>query len=160
MARNTLVYVVADETRDKGKSFVLTELPASQGEAWAIRALMAMMNAGIDIPDGFQRMPMAAMAQVGITALSQLTWDIAEPLLNEMWQCVTIRPDPSKPHVTRELIESDIEEISTRIKLRAEIWKLHVGFLKAVAPSVSNPSAPAAQKPSANTKTSRRQSAP
>lgn len=69
-----------------------------------------------------------------------MKWEVAEPLLEEMWACVQIMPDSSKPHVVRNLIEQDIEEIATRIKLRAEVWKLHVDFLKAVAPSISSES--------------------
>ena len=64
-------------------------------------------------------------------------------------------PDPSKPHVVRNLIEEDIEEITTRLKLRGEVWKLHTGFLKAVAPSISGGSlAAASKKGSRNMKTS------
>ena len=44
------------------------------------------------------------------------------------------------------LIEQDIEEVATRLKLRGEIWKLHTGFLKAVAPSISGGSPAAARK--------------
>src|SRR5512137_177048 len=137
MARATLNYTVTDDGRDKGKVFVLTELPASQAESWALRSLLALMAGGVEVPAGFERMGMAAMAEIGIKALSQLKWEVAEPLLNEMWQCVQMMPDPARPHVVRRLIEEDIEEVMTRVKLRAEIWKLHTGFLKAVAPSIS-----------------------
>jgi hypothetical protein len=136
MARATLNYTVNDEGRDRGKLFVLTEMPASQAESWAMRALLALMSAGVEVPDGFEHMGMAAMAEVGIKALAGLKWEDAEPLLAEMWGCIKIIPDPSKPHVVRNLVEEDVEEISTRIKLRAEVWRLHVGFLKAAAPSL------------------------
>jgi len=105
-----------------------------------MRALLALMASGVEVPEGFDRMGMAAMAEVGIRALSGLKWETAEPLLLEMWECVQFMPDPSKPHVVRKLIEEDIEEIATRVKLRAEVWKLHTGFLKAVAPSISGDS--------------------
>lgn len=150
MARATLNYTVTDDGRDKGKVFVLTELPASQAESWALRSLLALMSGGVEVPAGFERMGMAAMAEVGIKALSQLKWEVAEPLLNEMWQCVQVMPDPARPHVVRRLIEEDIEEVMTRVKLRAEIWKLHTGFLKAVAPSISV-EASARKSPSRNT---------
>lgn len=150
MARATLNYTVTDDGRDKGKVFVLTELPASQAESWALRSLLALMAGGVEVPAGFERMGMAAMAEVGIKALSQLKWEVAEPLLNEMWQCVQVMPDPARPHVVRRLIEEDIEEVMTRVKLRAEIWKLHTGFLKAVAPSISV-EASARKSPSRNT---------
>lgn len=148
MARKTLDITPSDGSdRDAGKVFVITEMPASQAEAWATRALLALMNGGVDIPEGAENMGMAAMAEVGIKALAGLKWEVAQPLLDEMWTCVQIRPDPHKTHVVRELVEEDIEEISTRIKLRLEIWKLHVGFLKAVAPSFSGKSKAAAASP-------------
>ncbi len=146
MARTILNYTVTDEGRDKGKVFVLTELPASQAESWAMRALLTLMSSGVEVPEGFERTGMAGMAEMGIKALSGLKWDVAEPLLAEMWECARIMPEPGKPQVVRNIIEEDIEEIATRVKLRAEIWKLHTGFLKAVAPSISNGSQVAARK--------------
>jgi len=161
MARKTLNYTVQDEGRDKGKVFVLTEMPSSQAEAWAIRALLALIENGVQVPPGFEKMGMAGIAELGIRALSGLKWETAEPLLTEMWQCIRIMPDPSKPNVIRNLIEEDIEEVMTRVKLRAEIWELHTGFSMAVAPSnsVASPAEPAAAKkplPLPNIKTSRR----
>ena len=147
MARATANYTVTDEGRDQGKVFVLTEMPASKAEAWAMRALLALMAGGVEVPEGFdERMGMAGMAEVGLKAIAGLKWEVAEPLLAEMWSCVQIMPDSSKPHVVRNLIEEDIEEITTRIKLRAEVWKLHTGFLKAVAPLNSGGSLAAAGK--------------
>jgi hypothetical protein len=146
MARTTTNYTIQDEGRDHGKVFVLTELPAIRAESWAMRALLALMSSGVEVPEGFDRMGMAGMAEVGIRALSGLKWEVAEPLLAEMWSCVQIMPDPSKPQIVRNLIDEDIEEISTRVKLRAEVWKLHTGFLKAVAPSISEGSPAAARK--------------
>jgi hypothetical protein len=136
MARAVSNYTVDDEGRDKGKTFVLTEMPASRAESWAMRAILALMGGNPDIPEGFEAMGMAGMAEVGLRALGGLKWETAEPLMAEMWACVQIMPDPTRPHVVRALIEEDIEEISTRIKLRAEVFKLHVGFLKAAAPSL------------------------
>ena len=95
MARNTLNYTVTDEGRDKGKTFVLTEMPASRAEAWAMRAILALLANNVELPDGFERLGMAGMAEVGIKALSGLKWDVAEPLLSEMWDCVQIMPDPT-----------------------------------------------------------------
>lgn len=155
MARNTANYTVQDEGRDQGKVFVLTELPASRAESWAMRALLALMASGVEVPEGFEHMGMAGMAEVGLRALSGLKWEVAEPLLAEMWDCIQFMPDPSKPHIVRKLFDEDIEEITTRVKLRAEAWKLHTGFLKAVAPSISGGSPEAASKRAGrNTKTS------
>ena len=137
MARHTATYTVPDEGRDRGKVFLITEMPASRGESWAYRALLALIAGGVNLPEGFERMGMAGMAELGIKALSGLKWEVAEPLLAEMWECVEIIPDPAKPQVVRALIEDDVEEVLTRTKIRAEVWKLHTGFLKAAALSVS-----------------------
>ena len=136
MARKSTNYTVTDDNRDKGKVFVITELPAARAESWAFRAILALMEGGVELPPGFERMGMAGIAELGIRALSHLRWEVAEPLLAEMWDCVQIMPDPAKPHVVRPLIEQDIEEVMTRIKIRAEVWKLHTDFLSAVAASI------------------------
>ena len=136
MARKSTNHTVTDDNRDKGKVFVITELPAARAESWAFRAILALMEGGVELPPGFERMGMAGIAELGIRALSHLRWEVAEPLLAEMWECVQIMPDPAKPHVVRPLIEQDIEEVMTRIKIRAEVWKLHTDFLSAVAASI------------------------
>lgn len=137
MARKTINYTVTDDNRDNGKLFLITEMPASKAESWAMRALLALMANGVDMPEGFENNGMAGMAEMGIKALSGLKWEVAEPLLNEMMDCVQIVPDPTKIHVARKLFDEDIEEITTRIKLRVEVWSLHTDFLKAVVRSAS-----------------------
>lgn len=151
MARAIAKYTVDDEGRDKGKVFILTELPASKAEAWAMRALLALMAGGVQVPEGFDKMGMAGMAEIGIRALSKLEWAVAEPLLAEMWTCVQFQPDSSNAKLVRELYEEDIEEVATRIKIRAEVWKLHTAFFKAVAPSILGGMAAAKQETSLNT---------
>lgn len=151
MARTTLNYTVNDEGRDFGKVFVLTEMSASQAEYWAMRALLALMANGVNVPEGFERMGMAAMAEVGLKALTGLKWETAEPLLQEMWECVQIMPDPTRAHILRGLVESDIEEVVTRLKIRAEVWKLHTGFLKAAGPSISGGAQAASKQRMRNT---------
>ncbi len=93
---------------------------------------------------------------MGLRALSGLKYEVAAPLLAEMMQCAKFMPDASRPQIVRNLMDdevnSDIEEVATRIKLRIEIWNLHTGFLKAVAPSLfrKNP-APASSETLPNT---------
>lgn len=151
MARKTTNFVVKTEGRDKGKTFVLTEMSAAAAEQWAMRALLALMAGGVQFPEGFERMGMAGLAEVGIRALASLKWEVAKPLLDEMLTCVQVMPDPSKPHVVRGLIEEDVEEVQTRLELRAEVWKLHTDFLKAVVSSnLDNSPAAASKKASRN----------
>ena len=56
MARTTANYTVTEEGRDQGKVFVRTEMPASRAESWAMRALLALMAGGVEVPEGFDRM--------------------------------------------------------------------------------------------------------
>ena len=152
MARNTLQYTVTDDNRDNGKTFLITEMSAAQSEAWAMRAILALMDGKVDLPEGIELRGMAGIAELGIKALAGLRWEIAEPLMDEMFACIQMVPDPSRPQIVRKLIDQDIEEISTRFKLRLEVWKLHTDFLKAAAPSTL-PQATASAKNMRNTKT-------
>jgi hypothetical protein len=137
VARKNAVVKITDDNRDKGKAFLITEMSATQGEAWAMRAILALMAGDVELPEGFERMGMAGIAEVGLKALSGLHWEVAEPLLADMMACVQFIPDPLKQNVLRDLFEEDIEEISTRVKLKAEVWKLHTDFLQAATPSNS-----------------------
>jgi hypothetical protein len=143
--RNTKQVRITDEGRDKGKLFLITEMSAAQGEAWAMRVLLALMQSNPqvpEIPEDFELLGLAGLAEFGLKALSGLRWEALEPLLREMFDCVQFIGDPMRADdTTRLLLEAtgngaDIEEIATRLKLRAEIWNLHMGFLQAVAPSL------------------------
>lgn len=133
MARKTLDYIISLEGRDKGKTFRITEMPASQAESWAFRALLAIMHSTHDIPN----MPvfsMEALVRIGLQGLSGVSWEVAGPLLDEMMSCIQIIPNPATPLIMRPLLEEDIEEISTRLELRKAIWGLHTDFFSAASP--------------------------
>jgi len=132
--RKKLTYTVSAEGRDKGKVFILTEMPASQAERWAMRAFLALARGGVELPDNIASMGMAGIASVGLGALAHLDWRDAQPLVDEMFECVQIQPDPKKPSIVRALVEDDIEEVATRLKLRAEVFKLHTDFSAPAAP--------------------------
>jgi hypothetical protein len=124
--RKTIDITIPDEGRDKGKVFRITEMPSAQAEKWAIRALMSLMKANPDLPKGFERQGMAGLAKFGLEAFARLDYYEVEPLLDEMWQCITIVPSTN---VVRPMIPDDIEEVTTRLMLRAEVFKLHTDFL-------------------------------
>jgi hypothetical protein len=129
LTRKTATVTITDEGRDKGKTFILTEMPADQAEAWATRALLALAKAGVDIPDDASDAGMAGIAQAGIGALAHLSYEQLEPLLAEMWQCVRYQHKPKAP--LQEIISgenSQIEEVKTRVTLRKEVMRLHLGF--------------------------------
>lgn len=129
--RKTLTYTVQSDNRDNGKCFLIREMPATKAEKWAIRAFLALGKSGIELPEGWEQTGMAGMARIGLGMVAKLPYDQAEPLLDEMMECVSIIPNPNKPEIVRSLVEDDIEEVSTRLKLRAEVFNLHVGFSQA-----------------------------
>jgi hypothetical protein len=137
MARKTLQVTITDEGRDKGKVFLIQEMPASQAERWAVRAFLALSRHGVELPEGLAEAGMAGLASYGLSLVGRLPFDEAQVLMDEMFRCVSIVPSPANPAITRGLVEDDIEEVPTRLKLRLEVFKLHTDFLKAAAPSTS-----------------------
>lgn len=134
MARKTAIVTISDEGRDKGKVFVLTELSAYEAEDWAGRALFALMNAGVEIPDNIAEAGLAGVAAMGLKAIAKLPFESAKPLLDKMMGCIQIQPSPT---VTRALIPDDIEEVATLLQLRKQVLGLHMDFSMAAAPSTS-----------------------
>lgn len=128
MARKELIYTVPDEGRDKGKAFHITEMPARPGHRWATRVLFAVMNAGVELDDNVLNSGFAGLASVGLQALGKVHIDVAEPLLNELFDCIKAIPDPSRPAVMRPLCDDDTEEVSTLFKLQFQVVNLHVDF--------------------------------
>lgn len=156
MARKTANYTVTDEGRDKGKLFLISEMPASQGEQWAIKAILGLMAGNVDVPENALDLGMSGLAELGLKKLAQLPPHVLMPLMEELMACIQIIPDPRKTHVVRALIESDIEEIATRVKLKWEVLKLHVDFSQAAAPLISRVKEMTAAQNKPVTKTSRR----
>ncbi|EBP8102013.1 hypothetical protein AOS06_03795 [Salmonella enterica] len=109
MARKEKFITIDGQGRDNGKVFHLTEMSASHAEWWAMRAIMAMGRGGVELPEE------------------------ARPLLDEMMECIQFVPDPKNRGIRRPLIEDDIEEITTRLNLRAEVFRLHVDFFSPAA---------------------------
>lgn len=128
MARKIKTVIIDAEGRDKHKAFQLTEFPASQAEEWAMRAMLAIAKGGVDVPADVLDSGMAGLAVMMVQGLPRLSWEDAGPLLGEMFRCIVIIPDPSKPTVTRHLVEDDIEEVRTRLALRKEVLELHLDF--------------------------------
>lgn len=141
MLKTADVFITA-EGRDKGKLFVLTEMPAAQAEKWAARAFLTLGRAGVTVPDEIRGQGMIGLAILGIKALSSVVFRDpmdpslgAEALMDEMFACVAYCPDQANRGYTRTPVGTDIEEVVTRLKLRDDLWLLHVGFSLAEAAS-------------------------
>lgn len=128
--RKTLIVTIDAEGRDKGRVYKITEMPATRAEKWAMRAFLGMARAGIEVPEDIASAGLAGIAMLGIRAVGSMQFDDAESLMDEMFGCIQYIPDPRNQDVVRNLIEDDIEEIGTRIRLRKEVFGLHVSFSK------------------------------
>ncbi len=157
--RKVIDVTITDEGRDKGKVFTLTELSAARAEEWATKALLALAKSGVEIPDNVSGAGLAGIAVLGLKALGQMSFADLKPLMDEMFECIKIRPEAKNPNVVRSLIEDDIEEIATRLKLRSEIFTLHTGFSLAGNQSSSTSTSEAIPASSSSTQTFRRKSA-
>ena len=136
MARKTLTYRETREGRDAGKAFFIEEMPASQAERWGTRAISIAAKSGIDLPAELLNSGMAGFAVLGLRAFLSAPFQDTQPLLDEMFTCIQYMPDPARPEIKRALIESDIEEVMTRLALRQEVLDLHLGFFKAALQSI------------------------
>ena len=138
MARKESTFI-ADSGRDKGKQYLITEMPATQAESWAIKALLAVGNAGIEIPEEIATQGMAGLLAVSYMNLLKIPFESARPLLDEMMTCVQYVPSAN---LKRPLIEDDIEEVSTRLQLRKAVWNLHMDFFFGESESTSESEMP------------------
>ena len=153
--RKTSTYIVDSDGRDKGKHFFLTEMPATKAEDWAIRVMLALGAANVDIPDGSLQLGMAALAEVGLKKLFALNAIQVRPLLTELMECVEFIPNPQKQQVKLgyPMFESQIEEVKTLLVLKWEVLKLHVDFSLAdgLSESLGNMLEAAKRKPNMQT---------
>lgn len=133
MARRTAEVVIDKDGRDKGKTFLLTEMDAYRAEDWALRAFGAMTRAGVEIPEGIFDLGMPGVAVVGMGSFLKAPYAELKPLFEEMFACVQI----VEPAITRATTPDDIEEVQTRVTLRDEVIRLHTGFTLAGVLSVA-----------------------
>lgn len=125
MARRTQTVTIDNEkSRDHGKSYVITEMPAEQAEWWAARAIQALLSENPDI-GSLGDTPLAQVAAMGFKALGSLPPEKMKPLLDEMFTCVKMGLPNGQ---SRDLLAGDIEEVMTRMQLRKDIFMLHVDF--------------------------------
>lgn len=175
MRKHTVV-TIADEGRDKGKSFLVLEMDAFRAEKWATRALLALSRAGVEVPPEIFGAGALGFLAVGLDAMRRIAYDDAEPLLAEMMACVSFVPNAShvdpltQRPLTRPLAlpddvnSGDVEEVTTLLKLREAALELHLGFsvtaaLSNLAAAVNSSRLPAQTSPESSPRSSRRKKA-
>ena len=125
----------AEYGRDAGKLFRITEMSAVKAEKWCLRAFFMLLNAGVEVPDDVASGGFAGLMAMGLEAFTRVPYEAALPLWDELMECVKYIPTPKQPNLTRPLIDEDVEEVQTLLKLRKTVFDLHIEFLKKENPS-------------------------
>ena len=124
--------------RDAGRHFLISEMPAARAEKWAWRMFIALKGSGSEIPMEAARLGMVGVAVAGFNAFlrADVKPEQIEPLLDEMMTCVQVIRDPKAkdkttggPVVTAIVGDDDNREVQTIGWLRAEVLRLHTGFM-------------------------------
>lgn len=126
--------------RDNGKTFKLTEMPAYQGQDWALRALLALAQSGVKLPDGALANGWAGLAGFGMTALMGAPYQQIRPLLDEMIAQAAYIHNPKHPPqsvIPDAAGNGPIEEIKTFLTLQLALFKLHTGFSAVAEPPIT-----------------------
>lgn len=129
----TIDYTHGKPGADHGKRFCLTRMDAFAADQWARHALQAAIRGGARIGADLAEAGVAGLASLGIEIFGFMEETDLDKALNRLMQCVTIRPDPANPDLTRAVIAADFEEPETLGMVRSEVFRLHVGFLLAAA---------------------------
>lgn len=121
--------ITIENGRDKGRVFLITEMSAAHADNWAMRALIALANGGVDLGGLSPQQGMMGMVGVALDALGRLKADDAIPLLNELLDCVQIIPEGGQPRPLN-MDFNDVEDFTTLWRLRKEVFALHTDFLQ------------------------------
>ena len=145
MARKTKT-ITLEKGRDKGKSFLITEMPVTRADKWANKALCNLLKAGIDPKavnvnllintiDPSQEVKidkmggMLELATLLGRAVGGIPYEILQDLKDELIdECVQIIPSGGSPRQFLS-IDDELESLLTLESLRKEALLIHIDFL-------------------------------
>jgi hypothetical protein len=128
MARKESIITIQD--RDQELTFKIREMAATKLESWIIRALLLVAGSGAQVPDGSDiKKAGAFLAEKGLTALGNIDFEKAQPLLDELLGCCSRVVERVEERCTPESVDNYILDVTTLFRLRMEAIKLNLGFL-------------------------------
>lgn len=119
--------VTIEKGRDKGKKFEITEMPVAKIDNWAMRVLLALAGAGVEVAEANEGM--MGLAKVAFAALGKVPPAIAIPLMDELLECVQFVPNGGSPRPL-DLELGDVQDFTSIWILRKEVFNLHIDFLQ------------------------------
>lgn len=136
MARKESIITIQD--RDQELTFKIREMSATKLESWIIRALLLVAGSGLQVPDGSDiREAGVFLAENGLMALSNVDFEKAQPLLDELLGCCSRVVEKVEERCTPDSVDNYILDVKTLFTLRLEAIKLNLGFLQPEGESLS-----------------------
>lgn len=147
MARKQKTVEIATAGRDKGKIFVVTEMPAVAAWHWGIKLLAVIRSLGATISEDAAKSGMAGVAQAsGNITPAQLIEAMQDESLAAWWDCVRYQHDPEHaPQIIKQGVNCPIDEVLTCTELAWAVVTLHTGFFSTEKDSISD--SPSQAKP-------------
>lgn len=129
------------EGRDKGKSFILTEMDSWNALRWCAKAMLSLSQSGVDVQTigltkAVQEGGPEKIAALGATLFAFIPATVALPLLDEARTCIRYRlpVKDDKATATQEIADGEacqIAEPRTWVTLFQRLFFLHLGFSEA-----------------------------
>ncbi|OOF84635.1 hypothetical protein BKG93_06635 [Rodentibacter ratti] len=126
--------ITIEKGRDAGVRLIITEMPVVKADKWATKVLIALMNAGVEVPD--VKMGMLGITTMLLSSLQNVDAEKAIPLLDELLDCVQIIPEGGSPRKL-DLSMNDVQDFTTLWVLRKEALMLHLDFLQLANTQIS-----------------------
>jgi hypothetical protein len=134
MALKTTTVTISDG-RDKGRKFLITEMPANVAERWILRVVFGLGRSGIELPPELLQLGAAPIAYTIASMVNKIPSRLGLKLADELMEYV----QRVEEKLTRSLVDTDIEDYTTRFKLKGEVLKLVFGFFVVAVSQKSDP---------------------
>jgi len=123
----TKLVTITAEGRDKGRQYLLTEMPALKAERWARHAIAACAAKDLNIREEVKALGMLGFVLFCFQAIAGGDVDAVDKLMDEILpQIQIIEEGAVGPRPLGG--EGDIWEVWTYKTLRQELIELHMGF--------------------------------
>lgn len=149
MARKQITHIVEDDGRDKGKEFLITEMPAWDADTLAQDIWRAMGDAKFTgIPQDVIAMGCAGLATLGLSVLSASKPEVAAVMRDKLLATVEVVITHEGQQQVRKVNSIDFEEVQTIRTLMDKVFQVNFGFLVIAAESDSPSSSQTLSQPS------------
>ncbi|QDH17407.1 hypothetical protein [Swingsia samuiensis] len=119
---------------DAGKKFVITRMSAFAADKWARHTIKALIQAGVKVPPSGIKAGLLGMSGLAMNIFGYMDNEECDKAFEALMKCAKIVRAGTVPS---EILDADIDDAETLVKLREEAFKLHVDFFKAAAYQIS-----------------------